>query len=310
MDGHENRPHPAPRDVDAADVDTTLVGAADVDTTARASIARMYDFILGGSRNLAVDRAAAEQALTQMPDLPRVLRANRAFLARVVRTMVDLGIRQFLDLGSGIPTVGNVHEIAQRHDPSIRVVYVDLDPIAVLTADEVLAGNPNVTMIRADLRHPERVLADGEVRRLIDLSRPVGILLVGVLHLIPDADDPAGILDYLYEAVAPGSYLALSHMSPSERQTPAGMREAQRTYQQSGNPLHPRRSDEIETLLCDWQPEPPGLVACPHWRPDPDTEPLNPDVTFPGYAALTRKPVVSGDGKVASRVVTVRSVLS
>jgi len=295
MDGHEDLPPAAHPDVDA---------------TARASIARMYDFILGGSRNLAVDRAAAEQALTQMPDLPRVLRANRAFLGRVVRNMVDVGIRQFLDLGSGIPTVGNVHEIAQRHDPGIRVVYVDLDPIAVLTADEVLAGNPNVTMIRADLRHPERVLADAEVRRLIDLTRPVGVLLVGVLHLIPDEEDPAGILDYLYEAVAPGSYLALSHMSPSERQTPAGMREAQRTYQQSGNPLHPRRSDEIEELLRDWQPEPPGLVACPHWRPDPDTEPLNSEVTFPGYAALTRKPPVLGDGKAASRIVTVRSVLS
>ncbi|MBT8226798.1 MAG: hypothetical protein HKP61_17235, partial [Dactylosporangium sp.] len=216
------------------------------DDTTRASIARMYDFLLGGSRNFAADRAAAGRAVTQMPDLPAVLRANRAFLGRVVRHLLAAGVRQFLDLGSGIPTVGNVHEIAHRHDPTVRVVYVDLDPVAVLTADEILAGDPYTAVVRADLRRPDLILDHPDVRRLIDLDHPVAVLMVAVLHLVPDAEDPAGILDHLHQVLPAGSYLALSHMSPPERQTPAGMSEAQRTYARSGNPLYPRRLDQIE----------------------------------------------------------------
>ncbi len=249
----------------------------------------MYDYFLGGSHNFAVDRQAARQALAHMPGLPAVLHANRAFLRRAVRQMVEAGVRQFLDLGSGIPAVGNVHEIAQQVDPTISVVYVDVDPVAFAVAETILAGNPYATMIQADLRDTDRVLADPAVHRLLDLDRPLGVLMVAVLHLVPDCDDPAGILDRLHDAVAPGSYLAVSHMCPEERQTPAGMREARDAYARSGNPLHPRTYEQVEALLSGWRMQPPGLVACPQWRPDPDTEPLDPTVTYPGLAALVRK---------------------
>jgi SAM-dependent methyltransferase len=165
-------------------IDGDGCSATQINITEKASIARMYDFILGGTRNFPVDRDAARQAMAQMPDLARILRANRAFLGRAVRSMQALGIRQFLDLGSGIPGVGNVHDIAQRVDPGARVVYVDNDPVAVLAADESLVGNPNATMIHADLRQVDAVLGDPEVTRLLEHTAPVGVLLVGVLYLV------------------------------------------------------------------------------------------------------------------------------
>lgn len=262
----------------------------------------MYDYILGGSRNFAADRAVATKALGFMPDLAATLRANRAFLGRVVRYQVESGIRQFLDLGSGIPTVGNVHEIAQQIDPTVRVVYVDIDPIAVLVADEILHDSPNAIMVQADLRHPKEILARSEVRSVLDLTQPVGVLLIAALHLLPDSDDPAGILESLFDEVVPDSCLAISHMSPPERQTPAGMLEAKETYASSGNDLYPRTLSQIEDLLGQWQPQPPGIVACPHWKPDPDTEPLNSEVTFPGYGLLACKPPIR-----RTRPVTVRT---
>ncbi|MBN1173053.1 MAG: SAM-dependent methyltransferase [Micromonosporaceae bacterium] len=249
----------------------------------------MYDYFLGGNRNFAADRAAAEQALAQMPDLAAVLRANRAFLGRVVRHMVASGIRQFLDLGSGIPTVGNVHEIAQREDPDIRVVYVDLDPVAVIVADELLEDNPNASMLQADVRYPDKILAHPTTTRLLDLSQPVGILTVALLHVFPDEEHPAGILDTLYDATVPGSQLALSHMSTPEGRSPSGLKDAQETYARSGNRLYPRSLADITTLIGRWSPLPPGLVACPLWRPDSTSAVLDPTVAFPGYAMLAVK---------------------
>jgi hypothetical protein len=144
-------------------------------------------------------------------------------------------------------------------------------------------------MICADLRHPDQILAHPDLRRLLDLGRPVGVLAVAVLHLIPDADNPAAILGYLHDALPMGSYLALSHLAPVQRQSPRGLRELMEACAYSGDPVNPRGVDQVEVLLGNWRLKPPGLVACPQWRPDKDAESLGGDVTFPIYAALTRK---------------------
>ena len=244
-----------------------------------------------GSRPGEPSRAEnASQAMAlRMPALPGVRRANRAFQARAVQHMLTAGIRQFLDLGSGIPDASSVPEIARRHDCGVRVLHVELDPVTARAATQLLAGNPNAAMICADLRHPDQILAHPDLRRLLDLGRPVGVLAVAVLHLIPDADDPAAILGYLHDAFPVGSYLALSHLAPVQRQSPRGLRELMQACAHSGDPVNPRGVDQVEALLGNWRLKPPGLVACPQWRPDKDTESLDGDVTFPVNAALTRK---------------------
>ena len=276
----------------------------------RPSVARIYDFLLGGDHNRDVDRRAAATVLAQMPALRGVLRADRAFLGRVMRHLLRVGIRQFLDLGSGIPAVGPAHELAP--DPTVRVVYVDCDPDTVVTGRQILAGVPRATMIQADLRAPQQVLRHPRLLDLLDLTQPVGILMIGVLHLVADHEDPAGIVAHLFDALAPGSFLAVSHMGPVERQTPPGMIEAKNIYSRCGGALHPRSHEEIAAVLGDWQVQPPGMVPVPLWRPDPGTEPLAADVTFPGIAALAYKPVPppAGAPHRADRPPTARRVPS
>src|SRR4051812_3645423 len=154
------------------------------------SVSRMYDYYLGGSHNFEVDREAARRAMEFMPGLPKVMQANRAFLRRAVRFAVGEGVTQFLDIGSGIPTFGNVHEVAQAAAPGARVVYVDHDPVAVAHSEAVLEGDEGAGVVAGDLRKPRDILASSEVGRLIDLNRPVALLLVAVLHFVEDADDP------------------------------------------------------------------------------------------------------------------------
>src|SRR5262249_33892434 len=163
----------------------------------------MYDAMLGGGHNFAVDRQAAAQAVALVPDLPKVAHSNRAFLRRAVRYLVGAGIRQFLDIGAGIPTHGNSHEIAQQADPGCRVAYVAIDPVAIAHARSILAGDPNTIAVQGDMRAPDRLLADPRVREFIDLDRPVGVLFVGVLHLLTDADEPQRVVATLRDAVAP-----------------------------------------------------------------------------------------------------------
>jgi hypothetical protein len=175
------------------------------------SPARVYDAQLGGAHNFEVDREVARQVAKVMPELPALLRANRSFLRRSVRFLIEAGITQFLDLGSGIPTVGNVHEVAQAIDPACRVAYVDIDRVAVAHGRRLLAGNPNAVARRGDLRLPETVLADPAVRATLDFGRPVAMLMVAVLHFVADADRPAEIVRRLLAEAVPGSYLVLSH---------------------------------------------------------------------------------------------------
>jgi SAM-dependent methyltransferase len=206
-----------------------------------------------------------------MPTLQAAIRANRAFLGRAVRHLAGkLGIDQFLDLGSGVPTVGNVHEVALKINPGARVVYVDIDPVAIAHARHLLADVPDVVAILADLRRPERVLSHPLVRQTLDFSRPVAVLMNAVLHFIPDVEQPEQIVRGYVKALAPGSYLALSHAAP-DLVHPGEQSQMLDDYQQSTKASFINREPEVIAGWLDGlQFEPPGLVTVDRWRPDPD----------------------------------------
>ncbi len=231
------------------------------------SVARAYDFLLGGAHNFAVDRELALKVDRMMPGLRPLARVNRAFLRRAVRFMTDQGIRQFLDLGSGIPTVSNVHEVAQEVDPDCRVVYVDRDPIAVAHSELMLAGNDRTAIVRADLRDVAGILGSPQVKGLLDFDRPIGVLLMLMLHWIPDEWDPRGLLAQYRDALPDGSYLAASHVSADH----AGqyMDKAAQMIRDSGSrdQVTPRTHAEILELFDGYELVEPGLVGCAEWRP-------------------------------------------
>jgi len=243
-----------------------VLTAADI---AQPSVARIYDYWLGGTNNFAVDREVAERAAAAMPTLRAAIWANRAFLRRVVQHMVQLGITQFLDLGSGVPTVGNVHEIAQDADPECRVVYVDNDPVAVAHGQKLLADNPQATVVAADLRRAQSVLADPQTQALLDLDRPIGVLMIAVLHFVPDDAHPETIVASYRDAMAPGSYLALSHAAtdlahPHEQ---AGMVS---DYVRAVNvPFITREPEQLRGWLGGFTVQEPGIVQVHEWHPDP-----------------------------------------
>jgi SAM-dependent methyltransferase len=251
----------------------------------RPNAARVYDYYLGGSHNFAVDRDMAQQAIALWPEVPMIIRANRAFLRRAVRYLLRAGIRQFLDLGSGIPTVGAVHEITHADTPEARVVYVDIDPVAVAHAQMILAGNPHAGVVRADLRHPDLVLTHPGVRDLLDLTQPVAVLMVAVLHFVPDDDRPAAILAAYREALTTGSYLAVSHATDDGQQTQQATQH-RNLYAKTATPMTMRSHADITQLLYGWQLVEPGLVRLPLWRPDPGEQTPRRPNTYAGYAAL------------------------
>jgi SAM-dependent methyltransferase len=235
----------------------------DIDTP---SASRLYDYYLGGSHNFAADRVVAEQALAVMPEGPLLAQLNRAFLRRAVRFCVAAGIRQFLDIGSGIPTLGNVHEVAQQAAPDARVVYVDTDPVAVAHSRAILADNPNAAVIQEDLRHPDRIVEHAETRRMLDLDRPTALLLVAVLHFIPDRDDPVGLIGRLRQALVPGSFLVLSHATYEGR--PDDAQRITELYKSTANPLTMRDRPAVTKLFEGFDLVDPGVVWAPEWRPD------------------------------------------
>lgn len=248
------------------------------------SIARVYDVFLGGKDNFAVDREVAAAVSKIHPNGPAMGKINRAFLARVVRYMVtELGIRQFLDLGSGLPTQGNVHEIAQREDPTARVVYVDNDAMVLAHARALLADNRTTTVLTADIRRPEEILSSAEVREFIDFSQPVGLLAFAILHHFLDEEDPAGIMARLREPAVSGSAVAISHFYNPQDEHPQAADEARRVEQLFSEKLGTgrfRTRDEIMTYFGDWRLVEPGLVPPPEWRPDPDAAPVEKTVTY------------------------------
>ncbi|TDB74754.1 SAM-dependent methyltransferase [Micromonospora sp. KC723] len=259
------------------------------------SVARVYDFMLGGKDNFAVDRMVAEHALKITPDGPQAAQANRAFLRRVVRFLVaEQGIDQFLDLGSGLPTRGNVHEVATRHDPRARVVYVDNDPIVLAHGRALLAHDGTATVIQADARSPEAILEHPELRRFLDFDRPVGLLLFGILHHIRDDEDPKAIATTLCAALPPGSYAAISHFRDPGARYPAASdkaREVERIFNQSLGTGRWRTDEEILSFVEGLEVVEPGLVPLAEWRPEPgEGSPKQTDTyqTFVGLVA--RKP--------------------
>ncbi|MGW3264321.1 SAM-dependent methyltransferase [Streptomyces sp. NPDC001056] len=252
------------------------------------SVSRIYDYYLGGSHNFEVDREAARKAMDFIPGLPKTMQANRAFLRRAVRFAAQEGITQFLDIGSGIPTYGNVHEVAQSAAPGAHVVYVDHDPVAVAHSQAVLAGNDAAAVAAADLRNPRDILESPEVRRLIDLNRPVALLLVAILHFVEDADDPCGAVAELRDALAPGSLLILSHASYEGIPVSAERAEgAVDVYRDIRNPLIMRSRDEIARFFEGYDMVEPGLVPLPLWRPESAPEDEDP-FAFAGYAGVGR----------------------
>jgi SAM-dependent methyltransferase len=234
--------------------------------TGKASVARVYDYWLGGTHNFQVDRDAARALMALEPNARAITRANRAALARAVRFAAAAGVRQFLDVGSGIPTQGNVHEVAQAAAPGARVVYADIDPVAVAHSRAMLVGNPGAGVLQADVREPEKILGSPEVRRFIDLGQPVGLLLVAVLHFVSDPDDPWQIVARFRDALAPGSYVIITH---ALREGAVDAAVAEDAYQRKVDARVSLRSrPEIERFFDGFDLVQPGLVYLPQWRPD------------------------------------------
>ncbi|GGZ06184.1 SAM-dependent methyltransferase [Streptomyces nitrosporeus] len=255
------------------------------------SVSRMYDFYLGGSHNFEVDRETARKAMEFVPGLPKIMQANRAFMRRAVNYAIGSGVTQFLDIGSGIPTFGNVHEVAQAAHPGARVAYVDHDPVAVAHSEAVLEGNERAVIAAADLREPGDILEHPGVRGLLDLDEPVALLLVAVLHFVEDADDPCAAVAELREALAPGSLLVLTHASyegvPLPAEETGG---AVGVYRDTRNPVILRSRAEISRFFEGYEMVEPGLVSMPDWRPDSAYVPAQEDpYAFSGFGGVGRK---------------------
>jgi hypothetical protein len=254
----------------------------------RPSAARIYDYLLGGAHNFASDRQVAEQALAVRPDLRVQAFANRDFLGRAVDYVARTGIRQFLDIGSGIPTVGSVHEIARRANPDARVVYVDQDPVAVAHAQAILDGDRHTAVIQEDLRDPDRILRHPATRAVLDLDEPVAVLLVAILHVIPDSDDPYGIVAALHRGVATGSYLVVAHGTADTAPDEAARLQA--VSRNTNTPMTLRSRSEVERFFDGWDLVDPGIAWAPLRRPRPDAEqPEHPERSS-NLVAVGRKP--------------------
>lgn len=253
----------------------------------RPSTARMYDYLLGGGHNFAIDRAMVDKLLQMQPRARHGAMMNRAFLRRAVLFLIDQGIRQFLDLGSGIPTVGNVHEVAQQADPQCRVVYVDIEPVAVAHSHLLLEGNERVRMLQADVASVSSVLEAEETRSVLDFDEPIGILAVTIGHYISPERDPVGVFRAYRDAVVPGSYLAITHMT-QDFDPEMARRIAELTRQTPTN-AYPRTRAEILELFADFELVEPGLVPPSRWRPDRARD-LAVDFAVDGaYAGVGRK---------------------
>ncbi|MEZ0071262.1 SAM-dependent methyltransferase [Planotetraspora sp. GP83] len=253
------------------------------------SSARMYDYYLGGKDNFASDREAAEKVLANFPAMRTTARENRAFLGRVIRYLAaEAGIRQFIDIGTGIPTANNTHQVAQRIDPDVRVIYVDNDPIVLTHARALLTTADGVVdYIDADLRDPGEILSDKRMSAL-DFSQPIAVLLFAILHFIPDQDQPYAIVNQLIDAVPPGSYLALSH-GTGDHLPPGQSETGSQIYTRAGIDLRIRGLGEVESFFDGLDLVDPGVVPVSAWRPDyPEIEPV-PLAEASLYGAVARK---------------------
>jgi hypothetical protein len=233
------------------------------------NVARMYDYMLGGYHNFEMDRRASDAIEASYPDMRPGAMAHRAMLRRVVTFLVGQGIDQFLDIGSGIPTVGNVHEVAQALHPGARVVYVDIDPVAVAHSKAILRGNPDAGALRGDVHNPDQILAHPEVKRLLDFGRPVAILFLAVLHFIADDEEAYGVVRTLRETLAPDSYIAISHFT-FDNCPPDIAKQIQKIFAQTSVPTKYRTYARIQPFFAGLELVEPGIVYTPLWhREDP-----------------------------------------
>ena len=258
--------------------------------TSKPHTARIYDYYLGGKNHFAADREIAEKSLASIPSARVGAREQRAFLGRVVRYLAaEAGIRQFLDIGTGLPTTENVHEVAQAIVPSARVVYVDNDPLVLAHARALLNSSPQgrTAYIHADLRSPAEILAAPVVTEVLDFSQPVALMLVGILHFLEDKDEPERIIGTLLDALPPGSYLTASHLNPEH--DPVGVAAGVRAYLAGGVTVQARDSSELAALAFrDLELVPPGVVSVSEWRPEPaDPRPTLAEVSC--YGGVARK---------------------
>ncbi|WP_326554832.1 SAM-dependent methyltransferase [Micromonospora sp. NBC_01813] len=258
----------------------------------RPSAARVYDFFLGGAHNFEVDRQLAAQIAAMTPHLAETMRAGRAFLRRAVRTLLAEGIDQFLDIGSGIPTVGNVHEVAHAVAPAATVLYVDIDPVAVAHSRSILADVPQAAVIQADLRDPDAICEQAAASGLIDFTRPVAILLAGVTHFIPDADDPQNILRRLRSRAVPGSHLVISHATFEDQ--PPEVLAAQRLSARTDTEITLRSKAEITAMFGDFTILEPGIVHLPLWRPDAPADVDERPERFGAFGGVARRDDAAG----------------
>ena len=241
--------------------------------TSTPNVARIYDYLLGGKDNFAADREAAEQLIAAIPDVAAIARDNRSFLGRVVRYLAgQAGVRQFLDLGGGLPTQANVHELAQGVAPDVRVVYVDNDPVVASHGQALLASRDRVAMVLADLRDPASVRRHHDVVRLLDWTQPVAVLCTSTLHFVADDDEPHKVIAAYRDYLAPGSYLAITHGTMEE--DPAGEGDAAAgVYRQASSQLHVRPLADVRRFFDGFELVEPGLVWITEWRPEPGTAP-------------------------------------
>jgi hypothetical protein len=254
----------------------------------RPNAARVYDYILGGGCNFENDRKFAEKFLEVVPIADLSFPANRAFLGRAVRFCVNAGIRQFLDIGSGIPTVGNVHEIAQEMAPECRIVYVDNEPVAVAHSEAILQGNDNASILQADLSDPDTVLSSNSVARLIDFEQPMALLMASVLHFVPDSAEPRASIARYLRPMASGSYFVVSHGSVAEIEDMVPG--ADRQYDKTTTPFISRTRAEVTELMAGTELVEPGMVWVTEWRPETPEDVGDHPELMGIMAAVGRKP--------------------
>ena len=231
------------------------------------NVGRMYDFYLGGKDNIEADRQAALQVAEAVPNIARLARENRAFLGRAVRFMIGAGIDQFIDIGTGLPTQGHVHQVTGEVCPRARVVYVDNEPVVLAHARALIPPNGRTAVVEADMREPEAIIGHPATRELIDFSRPVGVLLVAMLHFATDADDPASIVGAFTSRMASGSAVAISHVTRDGPPVDA-LAEAEAVYRETSAPVSFRSREQIVRMFAGLEVVVPGVVYVPDWRPD------------------------------------------
>jgi hypothetical protein len=264
------------------------------------SSARIYNYLLGGKDHYPADRLVAEEILKAAPDVRQAAIANRAFLRRAVHFLVtEAGVRQFIELGAGLPAAENVHEVAQRSAPGARVVYVDTDPVVIVHARNMVRGIPGTAIVEHDLREPAAILADPELTSLIDVAVPTAVLMAGILAQVADEDGPAALIRALLAPFPAGSFLVASHVTLDG--TPESAKAAVKILDRTGIDVHPRTRDQVRALLAGLEPVEPGLVWAPQWRPDPGTGLTDDPGRSHVYVAVARKAAGAGPGTIGGQ---------